>query len=596
MLTALKQFSIIPNIHPILVHFTIAMVSVSFIFHVLYLIGNLRFERSTILNEIAIVGRWCLWLAGIFSILTVLAGLHAYYTVLHDEAGHQAMQTHRNSAVISFILILLSVSLSLIQYRKKLDFNYILITLLFITQISVLATGYLGAEVVYRYGIGVIKAQTPDMQLTHNHHHGNKTSEQSADHDMSNMDGMDMNNMDMSHMDMGHGHEDHAEEHEKKPSQDNNNDTSNAKTPLYWIDPMEPSVHYPKPGKSAMGMELVPVYPKAKDDNQPKNSIKLSQGYVDNLGVVTAPVVNGSLANQIATYAYVESDENKIAYVTSYTNGWVRNLVVKSSSTQVKKGQLLAQIYSPTIINAEQEYLMAFQSGSKLLAEAALKKLTTFHVSEAQIQQLQKTKTVSQLINVYASQNGIVAELNVREGDYVTPETKLFSIVDLSSVWLIAAVFEKQAGWLKVGNSAVAKFTAYPDKTWQGTVEYIYPQIDAQTRTLKARLRFDNPGLVLKPNMYGNITIATSSKVGKLSIPEEAVIRDPNGNRVIVALGNGIFQVRKVTLGDETNGQIEVTSGLNLGESVVKSGEFMLDSEANLNSAVDKLDSGGQHD
>lgn len=587
MLTALKQFSITPNIHPILVHFTIAMVSVSFIFHVLYFFGNLRFERSALLNEIGIVGRWCLWLAGLFSILTVLAGLHAYYTVLHDEAGHQAMQIHRNSAIISFILILLSVSSSILRYRRKCEPNVILLILLFITQISVLITGYLGAEVVYRYGIGVIKAQTPDMQLNHNHHHGNKASEPHAGHDMGNM-----GNMDMSHMDMGHDHEDHDE----KPSQESKKETSDTKIPSYWIDPMEPSVHYPKSGKSAMGMELVPVYPKAKDDNQPKNSIKLPQGYVDNLGVVTAPVINGSLANQIATYAYVESDENKIAYVTSYTNGWVRNLAVKSSSTQVKKGQLLAQIYSPTIINAEQEYLMAFQSGNKLLAEAALKKLTTFHVSEAQIQQLQKTKTVSQLINVYASQNGIVAELNVREGDYVTPETKLFSIVDLSSVWLIAAVFEKQAGWLKVGNAAVAKFAAYPDKTWQGTVEYIYPQIDAQTRTLKARLRFDNPGLVLKPNMYGNITIATSSKVGKLSIPEEAVIRDPNGNRVIVALGNGIFQVRKVTLGDETNGQIEVTSGLNLGESVVKSGEFMLDSEANLNSAVDKLDSGGQHD
>ncbi|MBI2787034.1 MAG: efflux RND transporter periplasmic adaptor subunit [Legionella longbeachae] len=162
----------------------------------------------------------------------------------------------------------------------------------------------------------------------------------------------------------------------------------------------------------------------------------------------------------------------------------------------------------------------------------------------------------------------------------------------------ITSVFEKQAQWLKIGNEAIAKFATYPDKTWQGTVEYIYPQVDPQTRSLKARLRFDNPGLALKPNMYGNITIATSPKLGKLSIPEEAVIRGTNGNLVIVALGNGVFQVRKITLGNETNGQVEVLSGLNSGESVVKSGEFMLDSEANLNSALDKIDSseGTPHD
>lgn len=370
-----------------------------------------------------------------------------------------------------------------------------------------------------------------------------------------------------------------------------NTNIQNDKIPLYWIDPMEPGVHYAKAGKSAMGMELVPVYPKTKDNDQPKNSIKIPQGYIDNLGVVTAPVINSNITNQISTYAYVESNESKIAYITSYTNGWVRNLIVKNSGATVKKGQLLAQIYSPTIINAQQEYLMAIQSDNKLLAMAALKKLNTFHVSDTQIQQLQKSKAINQLINIYAPQNGIIAELNVREGDYVTPETKLFNVLDLSSIWLIASVFEKQSQWLKVGNAAVAKFAAYPDKSWQGTVEYIYPQLDPQTRTLKARLHFDNPGLVLKPNMYANIIIATSPKLGKLSIPEEAVIYDVNGNRVVVALGNGLFQVRKITIGEETNGQVEVLSGLNLGELVVKSGEFMLDSEASLNSAIDKLDS-----
>lgn len=582
MLNIIKQFAIIPNIHPILVHFTIATVSISFVFHVLYMLGRFKFKQNTLLDEIEIVARWCLWLAGFFSILTVLAGLHAYYTVLHDEAGHEAMQIHRNSAVISFILILLASTLSIVQYRKKLNYNYAFLVLLFITQISVLTTGYLGAEVVYRYGIGVIKAQTPDMQLNHNHHHGSgKTLEQSPKHDMNKMDGMDM--------DHEHGHDD--EDHDK---QDVKQNSASDKTPAYWIDPMEPSVHYSKPGKSAMGMELVPVYPKSRDENgtssQAANSIKLSQGYIDNLGVVTAPVVDSSMNNPISTYAYVEPDENKIAYVTFYANGWIKHLLIKSKDTPVKKGQLLAQIYSPTIINAEQEYLMASTSNNKLLENAAIKKLNALHVSGVQIQELQRTKSVAQLINVYAPQNGIITELNVRAGDYITPETKIFNIVDLSSIWLIAQVFEKQAQQLKVGNTASAKFAPYPDKVWHGSIEYIYPQVDAQTRSLKARIRFDNPNLILKPNMYGNITIATQPKANKLSIPEEAVIRYPNANRVIVALGNGVFQVRQVTLGDETNGQIEILSGLNLGERVVKSGEFMLDADANLNGAIDKLD------
>lgn len=576
MLNILKQFAIIPNIHPILVHFTIATVSISFIFHLLYVFGNTKLNNKW-LDEIGIVARWCLWLAGFFSILTVLAGLHAYYTVLHDEAGHEAMQIHRNSAIISFVLILLTSTLSIVQYRKNLKPTYTLLGLLFLTQLSVLGTGYLGAEVVYRYGIGVIKAQTPDMQLNHNHHHGGKTSEQSHKHDMNKMDGMDMD------------HEHGDEDHDKKET---HSDSSNNKTPLYWIDPMEPSVHYAKSGKSAMGMELVPVYPKsgAETSSQPANSIKLSQGYIDNLGVVTVPVTNGSMDNPISTYAYVEPDENKITYVTFYANGWVKHLLVRSKDTLVKKGQLLAQIYSPTIINAEQEYLMASTSNNKLLENAAVKKLNSLHVSSTQIEQLQRTKNVTQLINVYAPQNGIVAELNVREGDYITPETKIFNIVDLSSIWLIAQVFEKQAKWLKIGNPAIAKFASYPDKVWRGTVEYIYPQVDTQTRSLKARIRFDNPNLILKPNMYGNITIATAPTTDKLSIPEEAVIRYPNDNHVIVALGNGVFQVRRVTLGDEINGQIEILSGLTLSERVVKSGEFMLDSDANLNVAVDKLD------
>ena len=582
-----KNFAIIPNIHPILVHFTISLVSISFLMSILEYSIRRFYPNSTIRVEFDIVARWCLWLAMLSVVLTGLAGLHAYYTVPHDEAGHAAMQVHKNSAIISFTLILLIGIISIIRFKQNKKPNLAFILGLFITLLAVMITRYLGAEVVYRYGVGVIKAQTKDMMHGHNHHksmpdmssmsekdndHEHDEKETTSSHQDYDMVGMKMNDMGMS------------QEHENKK------DTAD-KVPLYWIDSMEPTVHYSKPGKSAMGMELVPVYPKTATTSQLKNTITLPQGYIDNLGVVTAPVISSNLANPITTYAYVESAETNIAYITVYANGWVRNLIVRSLGASVKKGQLIAQIYSPTIINAEEEYLMAVQSENKVLAQAALKKLSSLHVNEIQIQQLQKTHKASQLINIYAPQNGIVGELNVREGDYVTPGTKLFNLVDLSSVWLIGAVFENQIQWLKVGNAAIAKFAAYPDKSWQGKVEYIYPQIDSQTRSLKVRMRFDNPGLLLKPNMYGNIIITTSPKLGSLSIPSQAVIHDTNSNRVIVALGNGVFQVRKITTGEETDGRVEVLSGLNLDESVVKSGEFMLDSEANLSAASDRLDS-----
>jgi Cu(I)/Ag(I) efflux system membrane fusion protein len=576
IIATVKSFAIIPNIHPILVHFTLALVSISFLMHVLeYVVKRLN-PKNALGVEFGIVARWCLWLSMGFVILTGLAGLNAYYTVPHDEAGHAAMQTHKTAAIVSFTLILLVGIISIWRFKHKEKPSMVFIVLLFITQLSVIATGYLGAEVVYRYGIGVIKAQTPDMMTGHEHHHHDDEKEATSGHKDDDMAGMKMDGMDMSH------------EHESK-DEDDNKDNAN-KVPSYWIDPMEPTVHYNKPGKSAMGMELVPVYPKPANISQLKNTITLPQAYIDNLGVATTPVTSSNLDNPIITYSYVEPAETNIAFITVYANGWVRNLPVRSVGATIKKGQLLAQIYSPTIINAEEEYLMALQSDNKILAAAAIKKLGSFHVANTQIQQLQKTHTVSQLINIYAPQNGIVNELNVREGDYVAPGTKLFNIVDLSSVWLIAAVFEKQTQWLKVGNAAIAKFAAYPDKSWQGTVEYIYPQLDAQTRSLKARLRFDNPGLLLKPNMYGNIIIATSPKLGSLSIPSQSVIHDTNGNRVIVALGKGVFQVRKITTGEETGGRIEILSGLSLGESVVKSGEFMLDSEANLSAASDRMD------
>ncbi len=378
---------------------------------------------------------------------------------------------------------------------------------------------------------------------------------------------------------------------------DNDNQTmgdtnSMDKKPMYWYDPMEPKVHYKGPGKSSMNMELIPKY--KDNDTKPMSNtqFKVPMSYVDNLGVQTFIVKSEKTNNNISTYAYLQYDEKQINYVTFYSSGWIKKLLVKASDSFVKKGQLLAQIFSPTIANAEEEYLLSISSKESNFIESSIKKLKAFHVSDDQISQLEKNKSLNNLINIYSPINGVIQPLMIREGQYITPETKLFSIIDLSSVWLIADIFENQANNLKVGNHAYAKFDAYPNKIWDGVVEFIYPELDSQSRTIKARVRFNNENLLLKPNMYGNVTIETANKSNVIKIPSSAVIRDDiDGDRVIISLGNGLFEVKPVVIGNEEKSKIIILSGLKLGDSVVTSGEFLLDSEANIQDVLSNINS-----
>lgn len=361
------------------------------------------------------------------------------------------------------------------------------------------------------------------------------------------------------------------------------------KKPLYWIDPMEPQIHYPGPGKSRMNMELVPVFsePETKTET---NTIKISPTLIQNLGVRTAAVEKGPLARQIETVGSVEPNENKIYHIHTYAEGWIRNLTVKASGEKVTKGKLLVQLYSPILISAQREFLLALEGGDKQLIEGARHKLQSFKISDEQIERVQRTKQADQLIDILSPQDGFIEKLNVREGMRVTPDTELMSLVDLSSIWIIAQIYEQQAGWVSEGQEAYAKLPAFPEKIWKGKVEYIYPELDANTRTLKIRFLFDNPKNELKPNMYANVTILIAPKTDTLTIPMEALIRSSQGNHVIVSLGEGRFQVKTVKTGIETNERVEILSGLEKGEQVVTSGQFLIDSEANLRTSIQRIE------
>jgi Cu(I)/Ag(I) efflux system membrane fusion protein len=202
---------------------------------------------------------------------------------------------------------------------------------------------------------------------------------------------------------------------------------------------------------------------------------------------------------------------------------------------------------------------------------------------------LQKNKKVLQRISVYAPQDGVVSTLPVREGMYVKPSMKVMSLGDLSSVWLLAEVFERQANWVQVGQPAEVKMSFVPGKTWEGKVEYIYPSLDPKTRTLKVRLRFDNPGELLKPNMYANVKIYGGAKDNAVLIPIEALIRTGRSERVIIALGEGRFAAREVVSGIESGDYVEIKSGLDDGEKIVISGQFLIDSEASMRASFNRM-------
>ncbi len=368
------------------------------------------------------------------------------------------------------------------------------------------------------------------------------------------------------------------------------------KKPLYWIDSMEPQIHYPGPGKSRMGMELVPIYPDEVKVIDTPGAIRISPTVVNNLGVRTVPVSKGTLARDIETVGYVEPNENKISHINPYAEGWIKRLIVKAAGEPVKKGQLLLQLYSPMLVNAQEEYLIALESKNQHLIDASYKKLLAFRISEQQIQQLKQTRKASALVDIYAPQDGVISELNVREGTRVTPETEIMSLVDLSSIWMIAQVFEDQATSVKVGQVLEARLSAFPGRIWKGEVDYIYPQVDPMTRTLKARFRFDNPEGILKPNMYANIHLLAENKPNVIIIPMEALIRTSQGDHVIISLGEGRFDVRPVIVGIESGDKVEILSELTPGEQVVVSGQFLIDSESNLKASFQRLETqkGGQ--
>ncbi len=366
------------------------------------------------------------------------------------------------------------------------------------------------------------------------------------------------------------------------------------RTVAYWRAPMDPMEIYEKPGKSKMGMDLVPVY---DDELVGGVDIRIDPVTEQNMGVRTAPVEEGPLVHTIRTYGHVTYDETRLARISPKVDGWIEKLHVDFTGDQVEMGRPLFEIYSPRLLAAQEEYLTAIRgrngsgrSGGGSLFASARRKLAYFDMADREIEALEAARAVSKTVLIRSPYRGVVIRKNAVEGGFVKAGQTVYAIADLTRVWVEAHIYEYELDRVAVGQEAEMILPYRPGQTWRGKVAYIDPYLQQKTRDVIIRLEFDNPDLALKPDMYADVRVKTGGGDRGLIIPSEAVIRSGERNVVFVARGSGRFTPRETTLGMSLdNGRIQVLSGVGPGDLVVTSGQFMLDSESKLQEAIQKM-------
>jgi Cu(I)/Ag(I) efflux system membrane fusion protein/cobalt-zinc-cadmium efflux system membrane fusion protein len=374
---------------------------------------------------------------------------------------------------------------------------------------------------------------------------------------------------------------------------------------LYWRAPMDPSYISDKPGKSPMGMDLVPVY----EDEATSGEVHISPAVVQQIGVTTTKAVYGPFTKTIRTYGTSIWNETTLAALNTKIAGWIEKLNVNQTGQLVRKGQPLIEIYSPQLVSAQEEYLAALDNAKALekstlhdmagaaakLPEAARMRLKLWDISDQQITELQNTRKIRKTLTLYAPFSGIVTDREVMEGDYVMPGKNLVKIAALDPIWVNAFIYEDEIPRVKRGIKATVAFDTLPGESFAGTVDYVYPYVEGKSRTAQVRIVLPNPKDHILPQMYGTVKLQENVDADAVQIPGNAVIRASSTDSIVfVDLGQGRFSGRKIVLGPEgDNGMVMVKAGLAAGEPVVTSAQFLLDSESQLNAAVQTMLSPG---
>lgn len=391
-------------------------------------------------------------------------------------------------------------------------------------------------------------------------------------------------------------------DHQASVAASKSNAGSTERKILYWYDAMNPQHKYDKPGKAPDGMDLVPKYADEDDGgptNMPVGTIKIPAQKQQTIGVRTTPVAREALIRTVRTTGQITTDETKIAHVHVKINGFIQDVFVDYVGQLVKKGQPLFTLYSPDLVSAQEEYLIAkrgdkylgdsqftqVSQGAQSLLRSARERLRLWDISDDQIKKLDETGEVSRTLTFYSPIGGFVMDRKAFPQTSITPDTDLYQITDLSTIWVNADVYEYEVPFVRVGQTADMQLSYYAGRTYKGKITYIYPTVDPMARTVKVRIEFTNPGFDLKPQMFANIQL--NINYGKqVLIPQEAVMDSGEKQYVFLVHDGGVFEPRTVQLGAKFEGKVVVLSGLKAGETIVTSGNFLIDSESRLKSAM----------
>jgi Cu(I)/Ag(I) efflux system membrane fusion protein len=367
---------------------------------------------------------------------------------------------------------------------------------------------------------------------------------------------------------------------------------------LFYRNPMGLPDTSPTPKKDSMGMDYLPVYAgEAQDDS---GSIKVSLAKVQRLGVRTEAVKLRQLSRTVRAAGTVQPDERRLSIVTTKFDGFIEKLLVNATGQSVQSGQPLMQLYAPELVAAQQEYLLARRSLQDMqdanseirasagqLADAALQRLKNWDISQDQIKRLERDASFARTLTLFAPAKGVVMQKMAVEGMRFTAGDPLFKIADLSTVWLIANVFEQDLAAIREGAMTRISIAAYPGEVFAGKVAFIYPDVDRDTRTVKVRIEVPNPDGRLKIDMYATVELSAPVSAGAVAtVPTSAVLNSGTHQAVLVVHGEDRFEPREVKLGAQAGGFYEIRSGLQIGETVVTSANFLIDAESNLKAAL----------
>lgn len=369
----------------------------------------------------------------------------------------------------------------------------------------------------------------------------------------------------------------------------------------YYRSPMNPTETSPVPKKDEMGMDYVPVYA----DQVSSNQIHIDPATEQNIGVTTEVAVKRKLSRNIRTTANINYDETKLYTISTKIMGYVEKLFVDYTGQLVRKGQPLLEVYSPDLVSTQEEYLQAlkyrkeiFGSGSLIskqgaeqLVESAKRRLLYWDISEKEIQALEKRGTPKKTMTIYSPANGIVTDKMVINGQNIMPGMALYKIADLSTVWGLAQVYQYELPWIKLGDKVDLQLSYMPGKTFQGRITYIYPYLDTDSKTVQVRIEIHNTNnYEFKPGMFADADIKSPITLETVAVPNQAIIHTGTRDVAIIALGNGYFEPRTVVLGVRgDSGYVQVLQGINPGDEVVTSSQFLIDSESNLNAALNNM-------